>query len=69
MGMFNLLGGQSNLLGGQMSIHLTCYLPPWFVIAKYIHTYLTRIFSAENGMFRAQLIRFSPVEVDFDGFV
>ena len=29
MGRFNLLGGQSNLLGGQMPTQLTCYLPPW----------------------------------------
>ena len=28
MGRFNLLGGQSNLLGGQMPTQLTCYLPP-----------------------------------------
>ena len=27
MGSFNLLGGQSNLLGGQMPTQLTCYLP------------------------------------------
>ena len=25
---FNLLGGQSNLLGGHMPTQLTCYLPP-----------------------------------------
>ena len=30
MGRFNLLGGQSNLLGGQIPIQLTCYLPPCF---------------------------------------
>ena len=28
MGKFNLLGGQRNLLGGQMPTQLTCYLPP-----------------------------------------
>ena len=28
MGKFNLLSGQSNLLVGQMSTQLTCYLPP-----------------------------------------
>ena len=28
VGRFNLLGGQSNLLGGQMPTQLTCYLPP-----------------------------------------
>ena len=28
MGRCNLLGGQSNLLGGQMPTQLTCYLPP-----------------------------------------
>ena len=28
MGRFNLLGGKSNLLGGQMPTQLTCYLPP-----------------------------------------
>ena len=28
MGKLNLLGGQNNLLGGQMSTQLTCYLPP-----------------------------------------
>ena len=27
MGKFNLLGGQNNLLGGQMPTQLTCYLP------------------------------------------
>ena len=30
MGRFNLLGGQSDLLGGQMPTQLTCYLPPCF---------------------------------------
>ena len=29
MGRFNLLGGQSNLLGGHLLTQLTCYLPPW----------------------------------------
>ena len=28
MGKFNLLGGQNNLLGGQIPIQLTCNLPP-----------------------------------------
>ena len=28
MGRFNLLGGQSNLIGGQIPTQLTCYLPP-----------------------------------------
>ena len=28
MGRLNLLGGQSNLLGGQMPTQFTCYLPP-----------------------------------------
>ena len=28
MGRFNLLGGLSNLLGGQMPTQLSCYLPP-----------------------------------------
>ena len=27
-GRFNLLGGQNNILGGQMPSQLTCYLPP-----------------------------------------
>ena len=31
MGKFNLLGGQNNLLGGQMPTQLTCYLPPCYV--------------------------------------
>ena len=31
MGRLNLLGGQSNLLGGQMPTQLNCYLPPWMV--------------------------------------
>ena len=30
MGMLNLLGGQNNLLGGQVPTQLTCYLSPWF---------------------------------------
>ena len=30
MDRFNLLGGQINLLGGQMPTQLTCYLPPWY---------------------------------------
>ena len=29
IGRFNLLGGQGNLLGGQMPTQFTCYLPPW----------------------------------------
>ena len=29
MGRFYLLGGQSNLPGGQMPTQLTCYLLPW----------------------------------------
>ena len=28
MDRFDLMGGQSNLLGGQMPTQLTCYLPP-----------------------------------------
>ena len=28
IGRFNLLSGQSNILGGQMPTQLTCYLPP-----------------------------------------
>ena len=34
MGRLNLhlLGGQINLLGGQMHTQLTCYLPPCFVV-------------------------------------
>ena len=32
MGKFNSLGGQSNLLGGQMPTQLTCYLPPCFCL-------------------------------------
>ena len=28
MGRFYSLGGQNNLLGGQLPIQLTCYLPP-----------------------------------------
>ena len=28
MGRLNLLGGQSNLRGGQISTHFTCNLPP-----------------------------------------
>ena len=34
MGRFNLLGGQSNLLGGQMPTQLTCYLPPCYTITN-----------------------------------
>ena len=30
MGRLNLLGAQTNLLGGQMPTQLTYYLPPWF---------------------------------------
>ena len=29
MSKLDLLGGQNNLLGGQMPIQLTCNLPPW----------------------------------------
>ena len=29
LGKFNLLGGQSNLLSGQMPTQLMYYLPPW----------------------------------------
>ena len=32
MGMFNLLGGQNTLLGGQKLTQLACYLPPWLVL-------------------------------------
>ena len=28
MGRFNLLGGQNDLIGGQLPTQLTCYLPP-----------------------------------------
>ena len=29
MGRLNLLGGQNDLLSGQMPTQLICYLPPW----------------------------------------
>ena len=35
MGRFNLLSGQSNLLGGQMLTQLTCYLPPCQKLCDY----------------------------------
>ena len=34
MGRFDLLGGQNNLLGGQIPTQLTCYLPPWLSLLK-----------------------------------
>ena len=32
MDRFDLLGGQSNLLSGQMPTQFTRYLPPWLMI-------------------------------------
>ena len=37
MGRLNLLGGQINLLDGQMPTQLTCYLPPCLGSLKMLH--------------------------------
>ena len=48
MGRFNLLGGQSNLLDGQMPTQLTCYLPPCIWIQQAVENFIKGRVNSKN---------------------